>query len=172
MNEFVTALISNNKNSNIPKEHDLFGRLVGAWNFEYVDNHGTANERHVVGEWIFSWVLDGMAIQDTFICPSRKERLQNPQADAEYGSTLRFYNPNTKAWDVFYGCMGCTGGGFRLEARKVDDTIVLTEITERKMQWIFSEITDGSFHWRNQEILKDGSIKLNCELFAKRILQK
>lgn len=166
MNEFITALISDSKNPNIPAEHDLFGCLVGQWDFEYIDKHGTANERHVAGEWIFSRVLDGTAIQDIFICPSRKERLNNQQADAEYGSTLRFYNPKTKNWDVFYGC---TGGAFRLEARKEGDTIVLTEITEQKMQWIFSEITDNSFHWRNREILEDGTIKLNCELYATRI---
>lgn len=169
MNEFINALISDSKNPNIPEEHDLFGRLIGEWEFEYIDNHGTADERHVAGEWIFSWVLDGTAIQDIFICPSREERLENPQADAEYGSTLRIYNQMTKAWDVFYGCTGCAGGGFRLEARKVGSTIVLTEITMRKMQWIFSDMTDTSFHWRNTEILENGTVKLNCELFATRM---
>lgn len=169
MSNFITALISNGKNQNIPAEHDLFGRLVGEWEFEYIDNHGTANERHVAGEWIFSWALDGTAIQDVFICPSRKERLKNPQADAEYGSTLRIYNPMTQAWDVFYGCRG---SAFRLEARRVGDAIVLTEITRRKMEWIFSDITDNSFHWRNTEMLEDGSIKLNGELFAKRNLSQ
>ncbi|MGI5076107.1 hypothetical protein E4N71_11930 [Treponema vincentii] len=38
-----------------------------------------------------------------FIVPSRTERLSNPQADAEYGTTLRIYNPKTMAWDIFYG---------------------------------------------------------------------
>src|SRR3712207_7687923 len=55
---------------------------------------------------IFSRVLDGTAVQDLFIVPSREERLHDKQPDAEYGTTLRIFNPKTMAWDIFYSCMG------------------------------------------------------------------
>ena len=79
MKEFIKALVSKNKSNIVPAEHNLFGHFVGEWDFEWIDCYGTAEERHIKGEWIFQWILEGTAIQDVFICPSRKERLTNYQ---------------------------------------------------------------------------------------------
>ena len=103
----------------------------------------------VKGEWIFSRVLDGTAVQDIFIVPSRSERLRDKQLDAEYGTTLRIYNPQTMAWDIFYGCMG---EAIRLTARKVGEEIILTENTTRKMRYVFSDIKSSSFLWRKERM--------------------
>jgi hypothetical protein len=165
MSEFASVLISNSKSNIIPDNYDFFGGLTGEWDFEWVDNHGTEQERHIKGEWIFSWVLGGTAVQDIFICPSRVERIRNNQPDAEYGTTLRIYNPKSQAWDIFYGC---TGQATRLEARKEGETIVLTELKEQKMKWVFSEITEKSFHWQNLKSDDGGAWKLQGELFASR----
>jgi len=102
MKEFIKALVSKNKSNIVPAEHNLFGHFVGEWDFEWIDCYGTAEERHIKGEWIFQWILEGTAIQDVFICPSRKERLTNYQPDAAYGTTVRMYNPDTLAWDILY----------------------------------------------------------------------
>lgn len=164
-NEFINALVSTKKNDNLPDHQNIFGSLIGAWDFEWIDNHGTAQERHMKGEWIFSWTLDGTAIQDVFICPSREERVHNQQPDAAYATTIRIYNPTTEAWDIFYGC---TGDITRLEARKEGNNIVLTEVETQNMKWIFSDITKNSFHWQNI-MAKDGNEwKLLGELFATR----
>jgi len=84
MNEFIKALHYDKKDPRIPEEYDFFGALVGEWNIEWVDHLEADEPRRVKGEWIFSWVLEGTAIQDVFIVPSRSERLQNKQPDAEY----------------------------------------------------------------------------------------
>lgn len=165
MNEFIKALVCTQKSNSIPDEQNIFGTLIGEWEFEWIDNHGTEKERHVKGEWIFSWILDGTAIQDVFICPSREERSHNKQPDAAYATTLRIYNPEKQTWDVFYGC---TGDNTRLEARKEGDKIVLTEITSQQMKWIFSDITEKSFHWQNNILQEDHQWKTIGELFAKR----
>lgn len=148
MDIFADALVAKEKSDRIPDEFNLFGRFVGEWDFIWTDGHGTDKERHVKGEWIFSWILEGTAIQDIFICPSRVERAKNLQPDAEYGTTIRIYNPNKKTWDVFYGCRGEAN---LLEARAENDTIVLTCLTmespDQKMKWVFSDITETSFHW-------------------------
>ena len=115
MNDFETALVSPGKNSLIPEEDNWFGPLVGTWDIEWVDGHGTEHERHVKGEWIFSWVLEGMAVQDVFICPSREARKIKTWPDAAYGTTIRIYNPQQRTWDIFYGV---AGEATRLEARK------------------------------------------------------
>jgi hypothetical protein len=149
----------------IPEEYNYFGALIGAWDFEWIDGHGTEKERHIKGEWIFSWVLLGTAIQDIFICPSREEQSKNKYPDAEYGTTIRFYNPKSNAWDIFYGC---TCEATRLTAEKEDGRIVLTENTDRKMKWVFSDITENSFHWQNISTEDGTTWKVNGELFATR----
>ena len=165
MSEFAKALISKSKSNSIPDAFNFFGDLIGEWDFEWIDNHGTEKERHIKGEWIFSWILDGSAVQDIFICPSREERINNKQLDAEYGTTIRVYNPKNQAWDIFYGC---TGEATRLEARKDGEKVVLTEITSQKMKWIFSDITDNSFHWQHIRT-QDGIVwTVKGELFASR----
>ena len=132
--EFSTALCSEKRSGRIPEEFDFFGSLVGEWEIEWTDRLYDATPRRVKGEWIFSWVLDGTAIQDLFIVPSRAERLINKQPDAEYGTTLRIFNPKTSAWDIFYGC---TGEAIRLTARKTG--------------------TATAFHWRKEQQNENGT---------------
>ena len=88
MNHFFEALISEGKNKALPEEFDYFGKLIGSWKIDYVDN---SNSRVIKGEWHFSWVLEGMAIQDVIVLPG-----------FEYGTTLRVYKPDVQAWDVTY----------------------------------------------------------------------
>ena len=106
-----------------------------------------------------------VGIQDTFIVPSRVERLTDIQPDASYGTTIRIFNPSTLAWDIFWGE---PGESIRLEARKVDQEIVLTEITQQSMKWIFSEITDTSFVWKRIRRQEDGSWRLEVKALGTR----
>lgn len=142
MNDFMSAFIANSKNDLIPSEYDFYRKLIGEWDIVWVENEGATNERKVKGEWLFSRILEGTAIQDLFIVPSRSERKINPQSDGEYGTTIRIYNPNTHYWDIYYGCTGCS---FQLVGKKENESIVHTEISEGKMKWIISDITDANF---------------------------
>lgn len=162
MNGFVNALVGDKRNAVIPQEDDFFGALVGEWDFEWIDRN---RSRKVLGEWLFSWALEGGAIQDLFICPSRATREADPQPDAEYGTTIRIYNPKTKKWDIAYGC---TGYIKRLEARREGDRVVLTNIVNPEEKWVFSEIRDASFHWQNVTVKEDGHWHVNADLYAKR----
>lgn len=165
MSDFANAFIANSKNDSIPTEYNFYERLIGNWDIVWVENEGSENERRVKGEWLFSWVLEGMAIQDLFIVPSRVERKINPQPDGEYGTTIRFYNPNTNKWDIYYGC---TGYAFRLEGRKEGESIVHTEIFEGKMKWIISDITEDSFKWEKLMCNEEGIWNIEGIVYAKR----
>ena len=99
MEQFYQALVSRAKNEALPEEFNFFGKLIGSWNIDYIDN---SNSRVMKGEWHFSWVLEGMAIQDVIVLPG-----------FEYGTTLRVYKPDVQAWDVTY-CY--TGKIMRFEA--------------------------------------------------------
>lgn len=162
MDGFVNALISDKKSDKIPDEDDIFGPLVGDWDFQWNDNN---QSRKVQGEWIFRRVLEGCAIQDIFICPSRATRESNPQPDGEYGSTFRIYNPGTKKWDISYGC---TGYITRLQAEREGSKVVLTNIIDKNEKWVFSEIKDDSFHWQNVRVMGNGDWHINADLYASR----
>ena len=147
---------------------NLFGQFVGEWDFEWIGGKGTPDELRVPGEWIFSWVLEGAAIQDLFICPSREEKIHNPQPNGEYGTTVRFYNPEKDTWDICYG-----GYGFMhiLEARQAGEQIIATnkDASGGLNQWVFSDVTPVSFHWQNRTTQDDGATwQVHCELFATR----
>lgn len=165
MGEFINVLVSNGKSNLIPERDNLYGQFVGEWDFEWIDTLGTSGERHVKGEWIFAWVLEGTAIQDVFICPSRKARIKDYQPDAAYATTVRMYNPNTEAWDILYTELG---GATLLEGRREGDKIVQTEVSEQKIKWVFSEITDTSFHWQRIVQRSDNSWETEAELYAVR----
>ena len=152
MQNFLKTLTSECKNAALPEEFNFFGKLIGSWKIDYIDN---SNSRSIKGEWHFSWVLDGMAIQDVIILPGY-----------EYGTTLRVYNPGTCAWDIAY-CY--TGKIMRLEARKEDGLIVLTNIEDERRKWVFAKIEDNHFHWQDVTVEDDGEWHVNYDLYAERI---
>lgn len=152
MQKFFESLICERKNPALPEEFNYFEKLIGSWNIDYVEGD---NSNVIKGEWHFSWVLEGMAIQDVIILP-----------DYEYGTSLRIYNPDTRAWDVAYGY---TGKIIRLEARKENDMIVLTFINDERRKWVFTKIEDHHFHWQNVTVKDDGKWHINAEIKAERI---
>jgi len=168
MSDFKSALISEKSNGELQEKLNLFGQFVGDWDLEGIYGKNSPDEWRVPGEWLFSWILDGAAIQDVFICPSRKEREVNPHPDGEYGTTVRFYIPEKDAWDICYG-----GYGFMsiLEAKQVGNQIIVNnkDSSEGLNQWIFSDITQNSFHWQNRTSFDNGiTWSVIFEVFARR----
>ncbi len=163
---FIEALTSTERNPLvIPEEYDWFAPLIGDWDIEWVTKFGQREPEHIQGEWLFSRVLNGTAIQDIFICPSREIRQQTQKLGAEYGTTIRVFNPDQKIWESFYGC---TGQATRLHTRKEGDKIISTEITQERMQWVFSEITEDTFHWQRQVLFNGLQWTVWGEVFATR----
>lgn len=152
MKHFFEALTSEGKHEDLPEKYDYFGKLIGSWKIDYVD---TSNSSVIKGEWHFSRVLEGMAIQDVIVLPG-----------FEYGTTIRVYNPGTNAWDVAY-CY--TGNIMRFEAEKQDNKIVLTNIEDERRKWVFAEIEENYFHWQDVTVREDGEWKVKYELYAERI---
>jgi len=165
MSEFVKALLGDQKVSKIPEEYDWYAPLLGDWDFDYYDVKDGARERHVEGEWLFRRALDGTGIEDLFLCPSRATRESNPQPDGEYGAALRIFNPEKNAYDMVYATRGKM---IRLEVRKQDGMIVCTRLDDERQKWIFDEVTDDTFHWKNVTVLEDGGLRINCEVLAVR----
>lgn len=151
MQHFMEALTSEEKNNALPEEFDYFGKLIGSWQIDYIDN---SNSHVMKGEWHFSRVLEGLAIQDVIVLPG-----------FEYGTTLRVYNPCTHVWDVAY-CF--TGKIIHLIAKRQDDKIVLTNIENERKKWVFVKIEDNHFHWQDITVKEDGKWHVNFDLYADR----
>ena len=133
--EFTTALLSDT--TPIPMEDDWFAPLIGDWDFVWTGSDGRSAE----GEWFFRRVLEGRAIEDIYICPSRATRDSNPQPDGEYGAAFRMYNKENHCYDMTYINEFCTT---RLEVRKAGEKIqcsVISPDAEECNKWVFSEIT-------------------------------
>lgn len=161
MDEFVKALVANGKSSLIPEDENLYGCFAGDWDFEWHDHLEDAEPRHVKGEWIFRWVLEGLAVQDVFICPSRSTRDVTPEPDGAYATTIRMYNPDKKAWDILYTEWGCATS---LEARRENDRIVQVATGNDGLRWVFSDITADSFRW--QRMVTSDGVNWKTEAYA------
>ena len=165
MDTFSEALLSG-KTDRIPEQFDWFAPLLGDWDCDYYDEYVKDEKRHVKGEWIFRRVLDGSGVQDIFIFPSRATRVDAPQPDGEYGSSLRIFNPFNEWYDVVYTC---SGNMKRLTFKKEGDRLVGKVLSEENTYWIFSDITENSFRWEYVKISEDGSRELVCEIKGKKI---
>ena len=151
MQDFINALTSERKHAALPEEFDYFGKLIGSWRINYLERDSC---RAIKGEWHFSRVLEGMAVQDGIILPAYED-----------GTSLRIFNPATHAWDVAYGY---TGKIIRLEARKQGEMIVLTYTEDENRKWVFVEIGEDKFHWQNVTVKENGEWRVNAEIYAER----
>jgi hypothetical protein len=145
------ALLADGPNPEHAEALMLFGQLVGEWECDWAgydwDGRPARTER---GEWIFGWVLEGRAVQDVWIIPSRERRSGEGRQQAEYGTTIRVYDPLLDAWLVTWN--GPIGRARRtFVARRLGDAIVQDGQSEEgyPLRWIFSEIAASSFSWRS-----------------------
>ena len=143
--------------------------FAGTWNgaLKYLDAEGI--RRETTAEVHFGWVLEGRAIQDVWIAPSRHGRKEGERL-LIYGSTFRVYDPQNDLWHITWidpvkqVCNRMTG-------RKIGDEIVQEYRTEdgKRVQWLFTEITADSFHWINRESANDGgNWNVRGEFFLRR----
>lgn len=145
---FTDALLSEVPHPTIPQDNRIFEPFIGSWTLvvRWFDEDGRLN-RQVPGEWHFARVLDGRAIQDIWITPSREER----NGQGEYGTSLRFYDSTINAWrSTWIGPVHRVI--YTFIARGIDDRVVLetTDDMPLKMRWSFSDISPNSFRWSNE----------------------
>lgn len=165
--DIFTDVLYGKETNFIPKEYDWFSKLLGDWDFDYYDGYDDNDNysRHIKGEWIFRRILNGIGIEDLFICPSRDTRDLYPQPDGEYGLAIRMFNPKNKCYDMVYTCeRKMRRLTFVLEGEKLVGTV----LDEPSKKWVFSEIQDDSFHWQNVTVADGNEWKVNSNVYAKR----
>jgi hypothetical protein len=147
----------------------LYGQFIGAWDGT-VSRYDANGERFdSSAEVHFGWALEGRAIQDVWIVPSRIGRAPG-EPDKMYGTTLRVYDPRHDDWEITFidpvrqkhDLMrgGQAGSDNVQEYRDAAGTIC---------QWCFFEIEPDSFHWVSRESADDRKTwRLTGEFYLKR----
>ena len=145
----------------------LFGQFVGDWQIvedRYLQDDGTWLKSR--GELHVDWILEGRALQDTFMTFDEKTHKMIPD-----GTTLRYYDRKIDAWHVVW-FSPMQGAIKQLIGRKVGDEIVLERRTDEGylVKWIFSEIKASSFRWHSEESRDEGKTwKLREEMRVRRM---
>lgn len=149
-NDFIQSLIIKKSHKDIPNSFKLFGQFVGIWEWAGFDYGNDGNKIPTKGKWIFEWVLNGNAIQDVFIFEDQNSN-KSQVSFAEYGTTIRFPNNDGNTWkSVWVGPMNKVIRIF--DAKAIGSEILLEGKNERNklIRWVFSDITENSFHWRGE----------------------
>ena len=168
---FATALVSNTSSAELNDVDKLYDWLIGSWDVTAFDYFLDGSKLTTEGEWIFSWVLEGRAVQDIFIVPKRSLRTVGTTRTANrYGFSLRMYNHNLKKWKVYWHNPG-SGAFNELIASRVGHDIVQTgtDSNSNLIRWVFTEIKQDSFHWRGEQSNDEGKTwQLSAEFFGVR----
>jgi len=134
----------------------LYGQFEGSWDgtLRYLDQEGV--RRETTAEVHLGWVLDGRAIQDVWIAPSRHARKESERL-LMHGSTLRVYDPQNDLWHITW-IDPVKQANNRMTGRKIGNEIVQEYRADdgKRVQWLFTDITPDSFHWINRDSADDG----------------
>jgi hypothetical protein len=153
------------------KELMLFGQFVGSWDVDVINIKPDGSGVELKAEWHFGWVLQGRAIMDVWIAPKRS--MQGSAEPYEYGATIRFYDPDIKAWrSTWIGPVRHLVRPFI--ARQLGEEIVLegSFASGTMTRWIFSAITVNTFKWRNVESGDNGKTWNEIQRMTARRIEK
>ena len=167
---FAEALVAQQRSPEIAADEDVYAKLLGVWDVQARDRTDSGTFQVTQGEWFFVRTLEGRAIQDVWIAPTRaKRRPDDSRATNRYGTSVRTFDPRTRTWQVTW-LNPVTGAFDVLQTRMDAERIVQegTQVNGRHLRWIFQEITDTTFHWTGEVQLPDGSWRLEAEFFGRR----
>jgi hypothetical protein len=144
----------------------MFAPLIGSWALTVYDYGADGSVDKSTAEWHFSWALDGRAVADVWVNPRRGDR--GPDADGEWGLSLRFYDASIDAWrSTWHGPK--KGWVIPFIAHPTDDGIVLEGTRDGiALRWTFSRLAAGSFAWRAEETGPDGTTTVRQRFEAVR----
>jgi hypothetical protein len=170
--DFNAALTAPGRSPEIPESADAYGWLIGSWELEVHHYRVDVSAQGIKGEVHFAWVLEGRAVQDTWIMPARSKRSAALDKAANmYGTTLRVWDAAIQAWHVTY-LNPVIGSRDELIGRwHAKDVVQIGKHANgTPIRWIFTEITQDSFLWTGEALAEDGkSWNLEGKFRARRV---
>jgi hypothetical protein len=125
----------------------LYGRFVGAWEFDATVHRDDGATHHGRGTIDFFWVLQGRAVQDVWVLPG-----------VFHGTTLRVYDPGRDAWHILWSDplrqYYCRQLG---RARGADIVQDGGNDAGETLRWSFTDITADGFRWRGERSRDGGA---------------
>jgi hypothetical protein len=168
---FGQALISDKPSEELGEYADYYQWVIGGWDVKAVDYLSPDKKMETLGEWYFSWVLEGRAVQDVWIAPKRELRKnETSKMRNRYGSTIRTFDPTTKTWTINW-FNPVSGAHDMLTAKKEGLDIVQSGIDSEgnRMRWVFTDISVDSFRWYGERSTDGGHTwNLEAEFFGTR----
>jgi hypothetical protein len=154
---FAQSLLSSRPHPSLGHHADTFGRLMGSWAGEYRDQESGQPLETGSIEVHFGWVLQGRAVQDTWIAPPREPANAGSVLKRQtYGTTVRVFHPEIEAWRAVW-LNPVRGKRNDLIGRRIGDDIVQFCLdADRPEKWVFSRITARSFLWSALLLGDDG----------------
>jgi hypothetical protein len=167
---FVTTLVAGGPHASLGAHAETYGRVIGSWEGE-LRNHlvpGSVTTTSI--EAHFAWALEGRAVQDVWITPSRRDRSAGGKAALDwYGTTVRIFDPRSESWRASW-LDPVSQYQIHLEGRRQGDDIV--QVGTRggwPIRWTFSDVRSDSFVWRAHILNVDGATwRLEIEMDFKR----
>ena len=165
------TLAAAGRSHEIPESADVYGWLIGSWELDIVGYDDEGNVIRSTGEAHFAWVLEGRAVQDTFINPRRSDRgPTSPKFANWYGTTIRIYDPSIQGWRVNWFN---PHDGIRAELigrRRGKEIVQEGKFPDgTPIRWTFSDITENAYRWRGERLESDGTWRLQVEFRATRM---
>jgi hypothetical protein len=165
------ALASTTASIEIPPHDRIYDRLIGSWNVRVFDVLPNGSRHENTGEWHFAYALEGRAVQDVWIVPTRKERTARmPKAFNRYGTTVRFYEPASRTWRMVW-INPVSGTQQTLVGRATPKGILHegTDSESAQIRWTFRELSEHTFHWTGERSVDGGRTwELQAEFFGRR----
>lgn len=168
-NAFAEALVAQTRSPEISAAEDVYAKLLGVWDVEARDRTDSGTFQVTQGEWFFARTLEGRAVQDVWIAPTRANRRTAVPLANRYGTSVRTFDPRKRTWQVTW--LNPVTGAFDVLQTRMDGERIVQEGTQangRRIRWIFQEITAETFHWTGEGQLPDGSWRLDAEFFGRR----
>src|SRR5712692_8213257 len=98
---FVDALVAQGPAADQKEKMGLYNQLLGDWDIDVIDYAPDGTRQESKGEWYFAWTLEGRAIQDVYIVPTRAIRQADPSAKiTRNGTSIRAYDPAAGVWHI------------------------------------------------------------------------
>src|ERR1700685_1186706 len=139
---FSSALLADKPSPELEENAYLYDWLIGSWDISAIDYLDDQEIIRIEGEWHFSRILEGRAVQDVYIVPRRN--LRNPftsKTRNRYGSTIRYYDAAIEALRLTV-INPVSGACDQLIAKKVGKDIVQEgkDAFGNLMRWSFIDI--------------------------------
>ena len=171
-NLFLDTLHSEKGHSKHQEKLKPYHTFIGSWEFDWIGHKDDGSTWTVPGEWHFSWILEGRAVQDNWICPKRHLRSSGKYPDGEYGTTIRYYDFKEDCIKVLWiGPILSNLNIFKVTHNQ--DQIIQDEIMveddSKISRWIFKDIKEASFKWEAYVSNDNGkTYDIDQEVNAKR----